>query len=60
VTLNEVKLNFGREATYASEDGTVTEQGEIRGVWGDSVQFLIGNGHLRLIPATTLTLVNPL
>lgn len=57
MNLNEAKANFGRRALFTSPDGTVTEEGEIRGVWYDLVQFEVGNGVLRFVSPSLLELV---
>lgn len=54
MTLDEARNNFGRRVTYTS--GTVTETGEIRGIWYSFVQILVGDGLLRLVEPEALTL----
>ena len=56
MTLDEAKLNFGRAAVFTSADGLVTERGEISGVWGQYVQILVGQGHLKLVDPDRLSM----
>lgn len=54
MTLDEARLNFGRTAVLTHEG--IEEHGEIRGVWGEYVQFMVGEGHLRMVKPEWLVL----